>query len=85
MSEHSRTFSCNCGDKVTVTLDGLGCFNVGEAMEKTGGWKYVPLYDGAQCWLCIKCKEKALRLAKELVEVVGNSSFPISWFVERKD
>jgi len=78
---HRRTLTCNCSKQAEVTLRGIGCFNTGEAVEKTG-WTPVFLYEGNTGWLCIDCGAKAKLLAKQLVEVVGSKEFPIGGLVK---
>lgn len=77
---HNRILTCNCKKTVTVELSGVGCYNVAEAEQKSGGWSYIPLFDGGRSWLCPDCGKEAKRLANELVKIVGNENFPISSF-----
>ena len=82
---HERTFICPCQKQSTVTLEGLGGYSVGEAIEKTGGWKPVFQLDGGTVWLCVDCKFKATALADELLKIMGTKDFHFGSLVRKHD
>ena len=85
ISSHERTFNCPCKKQSTITLDGLGCYSVGEAVEKLGGWKPVFQVDGGTIWLCVDCKKKAVELGDELLKIMGTKDFHFGSLVRKQD
>ncbi len=78
---HKRTFTCPCKKATTLTLQGMGCYSVGEALEKAPGWKYALKVDGHSFWLCPDCSKKAFELAEQMVNIVGTTEFYFKSFV----
>lgn len=82
MADQVVQLKCKCGATKGVECSGFGAYNVGEVRQKSEGWGWIPLEDGASLWTCPVCFKQAVALSRELVTLLGTGNFSIRYLAK---